>query len=132
MSCQLTSTIFRNTHSNLLVLLFLPYPSSNPQLQFFLVASREEECHVPLDDESVVAIPNRSVTVPYASWGTLPSKFAAIPTNFQTVGVVSSIGLVTHISQKSHIYRSHAKLKSFKVETEVLSKTMEDLKKKGG
>jgi hypothetical protein len=109
------------------VLLFFPYPARNTQLELFPIPTREEKCHVPLYNEAIMAVSNFPVAVPYASWVALPSQFSTISSNFQAIGVVSSIVFITHETEECHINRSHAKLEGFKMETEVLTKTVEDL-----
>lgn len=64
------------------VLLFFPYPPRYSQFQLFPVPSREEKRHVTLYNKAVVAIPNLSVAISYASRGAFPNEFPTIPSNF--------------------------------------------------
>jgi hypothetical protein len=50
--------------------------------------------------------------------------------DLKAVGIIPSLSLITHETEECHINRGHAKLESFKVKAEVLTKTMEDLTKK--
>ena len=77
-----------------------------------------------------MTVPNFPVAVSNASWGTFPGEFTTVTSNFETVAVVPSFHLVPHESKECHIYRSHAKLKGFKMEAEILTKTVENLRKK--
>ncbi|MFS7932076.1 hypothetical protein Hanom_Chr04g00363531 [Helianthus anomalus] len=74
-----------------------------------------------------MAVANFSVTVSYAPRGALPYEFSAIPTNLQTVTVVTGIVFVTHEPEKCHVYGSHAKLERLEVETKILPVAVEDL-----
>lgn len=74
-----------------------------------------------------MTVSDLSVTISYAAWGTLPDEFSAIPTDFQTVTVVSSVIFITHETEKRHVDGSHAELECFKVETEILPIAVEDL-----
>jgi hypothetical protein len=74
-----------------------------------------------------MAVSNFPVAIPYASWVALPNQFPTISSNLQAIGVVSSVAFIAHESEECHINRSHAELEGFKMETEVLTKTVEDL-----
>lgn len=112
------------------VLLFFPYPPCNSQLQFFLVSSGEEKCHVSLYYEAIMAVSDLLVAIPNASRVALPDKFSVISSNLEAVTVVLSFCFIPHETQKRHVNRSHPKLECFKMETEILTKTMEDLTRK--
>lgn len=114
-------------HTCVLILLFLPYPSCYSQLQLLPVPTREKECHVSLDDETIMAVPDLSMAIPDAPWCTLPYEFPSICANLQAVPIVPSFILITHESEECHIYRRHAKLKGFKVKAKILTKTMKHL-----
>lgn len=76
-----------------------------------------------------MAIPNFPMTVSYTSGCTFPDKLPSISPYFQAVAVVSCLCLVSHKPKECHVYGCHSKLKCFKMETEVLTKTIENLKK---
>ena len=116
-------------HSCIWVLLFLPYSPRNSQLQLLPVSTGEEKCHVPLDNETVMAVPDLPVAISDASWGTLPYELPAICTNLQTVAVITGITFIAHKTEECHVHRSHAKLECFEVKAKVLAKTMENLTK---
>lgn len=109
--------------------MFFPNPSSDPQLQLFPFSSREEQRHVSLYNETIMAVSNFLVVVPNASRVALPNQLPAISTNLEAVTEVSSVGFVPHESQKCHVNRCHTQLKGFKMKTEILAKTVEDLSK---
>jgi len=94
--------------SSIRVLLLLPYPSSNAEFQLLLVPTREEESHVPLDDEPIVAVPNLPVAIPDAPWVPFPYKFPSIPPNLEAVAVVSGLILIAHETQEGHVHWGHA------------------------
>lgn len=119
-------------HTSILILLFLPYPSCNSQLQLLPVPTGEEKCHVSLDNETIMAVPDLSMAIPDAPWSTLPYEFPSICTNLQAVTIVPCFILITHETKECHIYRGHAKLKGFEVKAKILTKTMEDLNKQVG
>lgn len=73
-----------------------------------------------------MAVSNSPVAVPYASGIAFPSQFSGISSNLQAIAVVSSFNFITHESQECHINRRHAELEGFKMETEILTETVED------
>lgn len=74
-----------------------------------------------------MAVSNFLVAVSYASWAALPYLFPSIPSYLQAVAVAPSFSFVAHEPEECHVNRSHTKLEGFKMETEVLTKTVEDL-----
>lgn len=76
-----------------------------------------------------MAVSNLLVAISYASWGTFPNEFPPISPNLKTVAVITGFRLITHETEECHIHWSHPQLKSFKMETEVLSETVENLNK---
>lgn len=119
------ATNIRYARGSIWVLLLLPNPSSNPELELLLVPTGEEEGHVPLDYEPIVAISHLPVAIPDTSWGTFPNKFPAIPPNLEAVAVVSSIIFVAHEPQECHVHWGHAQLERLEMEAEVLTKRLE-------
>jgi len=111
-------------HPSIWILLLLPYPPSNSQLQLFSIPTREEESHVSLDNETIMAVPDLLVAISNTSWGTLPYEFPPICPDLKAITIVPSLILVTHETEECHVNRGHAKLESFKVKAEVLTKTM--------
>lgn len=109
------------------VLLFFPYSSCNSQLQLFPIPTREEKCHVALYYEAIMAVSNLLVAIPYASWVSFPYDLSAISSNLKAVCVVPSFCFIPHETEECHINRSHTKLEGFKMETEVLTKAVENL-----
>lgn len=104
---------------------FFPYPTSDPQLEFLSISTREEERHIPLYDEAVMTVPDLSVTISYAARGALPYELPPIPSHLQTVTIIPGIILITHEPKERHVHRRHAQLERLKVETEILPKTVE-------
>lgn len=51
---------------------FLPNPSGNPELKLLPVSTREKKCHVTLDYETIMAIPNLLIAITYAPRGSFP------------------------------------------------------------
>lgn len=133
---KVEANVMRNSHKHrvesltiLLFILFFPNPSRDPQLQLFPFPSREEECHVSLYNEAIVAVSDFFVVVPNASRVSLPYQLPAISTDLEAVTVVSGICFVPHESEKCHVNWCHTQLKGFKMKTEILAKTVEDLAK---
>lgn len=62
-----------------------------------------------------------------ASRAALPYLSASVSTYLQAVAVAPGFSFVAHEAEERHVNRSHTKLESFKVETEVLTETVEDL-----
>lgn len=116
--------------STIWVCLFLPYSSCYTKLKLFLVSSWEKKCHVTLNNKAIMAVSNFYVTIPDAPGGAFPYKFPTISTNFQAVTIVSSLYLISHESEESHVNRSCAQLKCFEMKTKILTKTIENLKRK--
>ena len=67
------------------------------------------------------------VAVTDASRGAFPYHLPTVTANLEAVGVVPCFVLVAHETKESHVYRCHAELEGLKVQTEVLSETMEHL-----
>ncbi len=117
-------------HPSIWILLLLPYPPSNSQLQFFSIPTREEESHISLDNETIMAVPYLLVAISDTSCGALPYEFPPICPNLKAITIVPSLILVTHETEECHVNRGHAKLEGFKVKAEILTKTMKDLTKR--
>jgi hypothetical protein len=77
-----------------------------------------------------MTIPDFPVAISNTLRGALPCQFPAMSPDLKAVGIIPSLSLITHETEECHINRGHAKLESFKVKAEVLTKTMEDLTKK--
>lgn len=71
-----------------LTLLFFPNSTGDTKLQLLSVTTREEESHVSMDNQTIVAISNLPVTISNAPRHPLPGKFSAIATHFQAVAEV--------------------------------------------
>jgi hypothetical protein len=125
-----SATKVRYAHPSIWILLFFPYPPSNSQLQLLSIPTWEEESHVSLDNETIMAVPDLSVTISDTSWGTLPYEFPTICANLKAITIVPSLILIAHETEECHVNRGHAELEGFKMKAEVLTKTMKDLKKK--
>lgn len=50
----------------------LPNPSSDPKLELLPLSTGEKKCHVTLDYETIVAIPDLVMAVTYAPRGSFP------------------------------------------------------------
>ena len=70
-----------------------------------LVTAREEQGHVPLDDEPVVAIPDLPVTVSDAPRHPLPDHLAPSAPNLQAVAVVLCFCVISHEPQEGDVDR---------------------------
>jgi hypothetical protein len=108
-------------------LLLFPYPTSDPELELLPVTAGEEEGHVPLDDEPIMAVPHLPVAVTDAPGGALPYHLPAIGTDLQAVAVVLCIVLVPHETEKCHVHRCHPKLEGLEVKAKVLPETVKYL-----
>jgi hypothetical protein len=111
-------------------LLLFPYPTGDPELELLPVTAGEEEGHVPLDDEPIMAVPHLPVAVTDAPGGALPYHLPAIGTDLQAVAVVLCIVLVPHETEKCHVHRCHPKLEGLKVKAKVLPETVKYLRLK--
>lgn len=69
---NISTTKIGYAHPCIWILLFLPYSSCDPKLQLLPVPTREKKCHVALDYEAIVAVPDLFVAVADTSWGSLP------------------------------------------------------------
>jgi len=112
--------------------LLLPDPPSDPQLELLPVATREEEGHVALDDEPVVAVPDLPVAVPDAPRHALPCHLAPVPSDLQAVAVVLGLGVVAHETEEGDVHGRHAQLESLEVQAEVLAEAAENLEEEDG
>jgi hypothetical protein len=107
--------------------LLLPDPPSDPQLELLPVATGEEQGHVPLDDEPVVAVPDFPVAVPDASRDALPCHLTATASHLEAVAVALGFGVVSHEPEEGDVHRCHAQLECLEVQTEVVAKAAENL-----
>lgn len=124
--CNRLATQIGNTGAVWGLLLF-PDATSDPELQLLPVTTREEQRHVPLDDEAVVAVPHLPVAVADAPRGALPDHLPPIGTNLKAVAVVLRLVLVPHETEEGHVYRCHPKLERLKVQAEVLPEAVKHL-----
>ena len=108
-------------------LLLFPDPASDPELQLLPVATGEEQRHVPLDDEAVVAVPHLPVAVADAPGGALPDHLPPVGADLEAVAVVLRLVLVPHETEEGHVYRCHPKLECLKVQAEVLPEAVKHL-----
>lgn len=106
--------------------LFFPDSTSYSQLQLLPVATGEEQGHVAVDDQPVIAISNLPVAIPDASRHPLPYQFPAIATHLQAVAEVLCLVVLTHESQECHVNWSHSQEEGLEVKTEVFPKAIED------
>lgn len=83
--------------------LFLPDPPGDTQLELLPVAAREEQGHVPLDDEPIVAVPDLPVAVPDAPGHPLPDHLAPRAPYLQAVAVVLRFRVVSHEPQEGDV-----------------------------
>lgn len=125
----MSATQIRYAHCSILIL-FLPYSSGDSKFQLLPIPTREKQCHISLNDETIMAIPNFTVAISNTSWCTFPNQFPAIGPNFQAIAVVPGIIFVAHKPKECHVNRGHAKLKSFEMKAEILAKTMKYLPNK--
>lgn len=116
------------TDTGVWVLLLLPDPSGDSELELFPVSAGEEESHVSLNYESVVAVSHFPVAVSDASRRSLPYQLPTVSADLEAVAIVPSLVLVSHEPQERHIHRSHSQLERLEVEAEILPETMEHRK----
>jgi hypothetical protein len=107
--------------------LLLPDPPSDPQLELLPVTTGEEQGHVPLDDEPVVAVPDFPVAVSDATRDALPCHLAATASDLEAVAVVLGFNVVSHEPEEGDVHRCHAQLECLEVQTKALAKTAENL-----
>lgn len=73
-----------------------------------------------------MAVPNLPMAVSDAAGISLPYHLPAIRPNLKAVSVAPCIIFITHKTEESHVYWCHSKLECLKVQTEVLTKTVEN------
>ena len=78
-----------------------------------------------------MTVSNFLMAISDAPWTALPAQFASISSDLQAIAIISGFFFVTHEAEECHVYRRHAKLEGFEMETKVLTKTMEDLTGRG-
>jgi len=113
-------------------LLLFPDPTCDPELQLLPITTGEEQGHVPLDDEAVMAVPHLPVAVADAPGGALPNHLPAIGTHLKAVAVVLRLVLVSHETKEGHVYWCHPKLEGLKVQAEVLPEAVKHCQHPGG
>ena len=74
-----------------------------------------------------MTVPHLPVAVPDAPGGALPYHLPAIGPDLKAVTVVPRLIFVSHETEEGHVHWCHPKLEGLKVQTEVLSETMEHL-----
>lgn len=104
-----------------------PYPSSDPQLQFLSIATRESQGQVPLDYKSIMAVTDAPVVGPNAPRHTLPYQLPPITANLKAIPKFPRIRLLTYEAEECHVDWFCSKPKSFKMEAKVVSKAVEEL-----
>ena len=80
-----------------------------------------------MDDETIKTVTNLPVAVPYASRDALPNHLPPTPSNFKTVAVVPCLVIITHEPQEGYVDGSYPELECFKMQTEILPETTENL-----
>lgn len=105
----------------------LPDAASDSQLELLPVAAREEEGHLSVDDQAVVAVPHRPVAVPDAPRRALPRQLPSFPAHLQAVAEALCLALLAHEPQERHVHRRHAQQERLEVQAEVLPETFENL-----
>ena len=113
--------------SRIRVLLLLPYPACDAELELLPVTSGEKQSHAALYDEAVMAVSNLPVRVSYAPGSPLPRQLPPISPNLQAVAVIPGLCLVSHEPKKCHVHWSHPELESFEMKAKVVTKTIEHL-----
>ena len=111
-------------------LLLLPDAARHPQLQLLPLPAGEEERHIALDYEAVMAVAHFAVAVPDAPGRALPYHLPAIGTHLKAIAVVPRVVLVAHEAEECHVDRCHSELEGLKMQAEILPETMENLKMK--
>lgn len=108
--------------------MLLPDAASHTELQLLVVPTREEERHVSLDYEAIMAVSYFPMAVSDASRGAFPNHSPAAATNLQAVAVGLRLILVPHETNERHVDWSLPEQKGFKVQAEILSETIEHLR----
>lgn len=96
-------------------LLLFPDSTSHSQLEFLPITSREVECEISWDDESILTVPDFPVTVTNASRDPLPCQFTSMSSYFQAVTELLCLVLISHETKECHVHWSHPQLERFKV-----------------
>jgi hypothetical protein len=104
-----------------------PDAAGDPQLELLPAAAREEERHVPVDDEPVEAVPHLPVAVPDAPRRALPRQLPPAPAHLQAVPEPLRLALLAHEPQERHVHRRHPQHERLEVQAEVLPETLENL-----
>ena len=121
--CWMKDTPRRNGSLHLLS----PDAACDPQLELLPAAAREEERHVPVDDQPVEAVPHLPVAVPDAPRSALPCQLPSAPAHLQAVPKALCLALLAHEPQEPHVHWRHPKQECLKVQAEMLPETLEDL-----
>jgi len=106
--------------------LLSPDAACDPQLELLPAAAREEERHVPVDDQPVEAVPHLPVAVPDAPRSALPCQLPSAPAHLQAVPKALCLALLAHEPQERHVHWRHPKQECLKVQAEMLPETLED------
>lgn len=104
-----------------------PDPAGDAQLELLPAATGEEDCHVPMDDQPVEAVPHFPVAVPDAPRRTLPCQLPSTSAHLQAVTEALRLALLTHEPQECHVHWCGPQKECLEVQAEVLPETLEDL-----
>lgn len=77
-----------------------------------------------------MAISDFPMVITNAPWSAFPHQLPAICPNLQAVAEVLRFNFITHETKESHVNWGYANQKRFKVQAEVVTKTVENLRKK--
>lgn len=107
-SLMLLTTEVGNAYAAIRVLLLLPYTASDTQLKLFPVATREEQCHVPLNYEAIMAITDFPMAVTDTARGAFPCELPAVGPNLKAVTEIPRLILIAHEAKECHVNGCHA------------------------
>lgn len=88
--------------------LLLPDTTSDSELELLTVATGEEESHLPVDYEAVMAVTHLPVAIPDTSWHPLPYQLPTVATNLQAVTVALRILIFPHKPKECHVDWSYS------------------------
>jgi hypothetical protein len=113
--------------TRILALILFPNAAGDTQLQLLALPTRKEESHVPLDYEAIMAVSYFPMAVSDTTRGAFPNHSPATTPDLEAVAVGLCIILIPHETDKCHVDWSLSEQKGFKVQAEILPKTIEHL-----
>jgi hypothetical protein len=88
--------------------LLLPDTTSDSEIELLTTATREEESHLSMDYEAIMAVTHLPVAIPDTSWHPLPYQLSTIATNLQAVTITLGILIFPHEPKECHVDWSYS------------------------